>query len=81
MFDMIQSNLTKLMAERGYSIRMLASCANLSVQTIQRARCKQIAECKLSTLNAIAAVLNLPICSLFEEDEEADVYSLPDTFI
>ena len=76
----IKSNLIKLMSERGYSIRMLATYANLSVQTIQRARCKQIAECKLSTLNAIADVLNLPISSLFEESEKVNVYSLPDYF-
>lgn len=74
---MIKSNLTHLMNERGYSIRLLAAYTNLSIQTIQRARSDHIAECQLKTLQNIANVLNLPVSSLFEVTEHSDVHLLP----
>jgi len=73
----IKSKVKELMSERGYSIRMLAAQAQLSVQTVQRARSAQISECRLCTLHAIASALNLPVSSLFEEIRPAKLQLLP----
>ncbi|MBQ4133105.1 MAG: helix-turn-helix transcriptional regulator [Desulfovibrionaceae bacterium] len=73
----IKSNLMQLMKERGYSIRLLAACTRLSVQTIQRARSSHISECRLKTLQTIANVLNLPVGALFEVNGQSDAHLLP----
>ena len=63
---MIISNIRVLMKERKVTMLSLVKTTGLAIQTIHRARGPQIAECKLSTLLALAEALGVGICDLFE---------------
>ena len=62
---MVKSNLAKLMKEKKLTYRRLSELAG---ETINRARGILIYECKLSTLDALAKVLDVKIKDLFDED-------------
>lgn len=65
---MIKSNLANLMKEKKITYRRLAELSGISGETINRARGALIYECKLSTLDALAKVLNVKIKDLFDEE-------------
>ena len=60
--------LTKLMKEKKLTYRRLAELSGVAGETINRARGTLIYECKLSTLDALAKVLDVNIKDLFDED-------------
>lgn len=65
---MVKSNLAKLMKEKKLTYRRLAELSGVAGETINRARGTLIYECKLSTLDALAKVLDANIKDLFDED-------------
>ena len=65
---MVKSNLAKLMKEKKLTYRRLAELSGVAGETINRARGTLIYECKLSTLDALAKVLDVNIKDLFDED-------------
>jgi len=67
---MIKSKIKELMENKGVTYTALEQRTGLSSQTITRARGEMIRECRLSTLEAIAKVLDVRIADLFEEDRE-----------
>ena len=67
---MIKSKIKELMENKGITYTALEQRTGLSSQTITRARGEMIRECRLSTLEAIAKVLDVRIADLFEEDRE-----------
>lgn len=67
---MIISNIKSLMEERGVTVRELEEKTGISNRTIMRARCGDIAKCRLYTLQAIADYLSCNIKDLFEEQKE-----------
>lgn len=64
---MIVSKVKELMKEKKMSLRMLEEETKLAHQTVIRARGPLILECKLSTLQAIAAALGVQVSDLYEE--------------
>ena len=58
----------KLMKEKKLTYRRLAELSGVAGETINRARGTLIYECKLSTLDALAKVLDANIKDLFDED-------------
>ena len=69
---MVKSNLAKLMKEKKLTYRRLAELSGVAGETINRARGTLIYECKLSTLDALAKVLDVNIKDLFDENEVSD---------
>ncbi len=67
---MIQSNVKKVMKDRGFTYVMLEEQTKLSSQTITRARGEMIRECRLSTLESIAKCLGCKVKDLFDECDE-----------
>ena len=67
---MIKSKIKELMENKGITYTALEQRTGLSSQTITRARGEMIRECRLSTLEAIAKVLDVRIAELFEEVRE-----------
>ena len=65
---MVKSNLAKLMKEKKLTYRRLAELSGVAGETINRARGTLIYECKLSTLDALAKVLDVNIKDLFDEN-------------
>ena len=65
---MVKSNLSKLMKEKKLTYRRLSELSGIAGETINRARGILIYECKLSTLDALAKVLDVKIKDLFDED-------------
>ena len=65
---MVKSNLAKLMKEKKLTYRRLAELSGVAGETINRARGTLIYECKLSTLDALAKVLDVNIKDLFDDD-------------
>ena len=65
---MVKSNLAKLMKEKKLTYRRLSELSGIAGETINRARSILIYECKLSTLDALAKVLDVKIKDLFDED-------------
>ncbi|MDD3313177.1 helix-turn-helix transcriptional regulator [Pseudodesulfovibrio sp.] len=63
----MQSNLKKLMKEKGTTILGLADETGLSSRTIQRARDERIELCTLKTLAVIAEALGVGVKQLFDE--------------
>ena len=59
---MVKSNLAKLMKEKKLTYRRLAELSGVAGETIN------IYECKLSTLDALAKVLDVNIKDLFDEN-------------
>lgn len=64
---MIKSRLKKIMQTKGITMAQLASDANVSIETIRRARDDEIRLCRLETLDAIARALKVKIRDLFTE--------------
>lgn len=64
---MIQSNIKKLMENKGITLRDLMEKTGLSNETILRARGDKILKCRLETLVAIAAALGCGVKTLFDE--------------
>ena len=62
---MVKSNLAKLMKEKKLTYRRLSELSGIAGETINRARGILIYECKLSTLDALAKVLDVKIKDLF----------------
>lgn len=65
---MIQSNVKKIMEEKGITYIMLENMTKVSSQTITRARGPRIREISLEKLKSIATALGVKIKDLFEED-------------
>ncbi|MDR2573152.1 MAG: helix-turn-helix transcriptional regulator [Desulfovibrio sp.] len=65
---MLKSNVKNIMEKQGMTIRAMIEKTGLADVTILRARRNQIAQCRLSTLGAIAKCLGCKIKDLFEED-------------
>lgn len=70
---MITSNVAKLMARNGKTIRSLARETGLATLTITRARDARIVECRLSTLEVLARSLHCATKDLYEETAYAEV--------
>lgn len=56
------------MARKGMTYRALAERSGVSGETINRARGALIAECRLSTLVALARALDVRVKDLFDEE-------------
>lgn len=56
------------MKEKKLTYRRLAELSGVAGETINRARGTMIYECKLSTLDALAKVLDVNIKDLFDEN-------------
>jgi len=67
---MIISNIKKMMKEKNVTIRQMMAGTGLSDKTILRARCEQINQCRLYTLETIAEFLGCKLKDLFEENTE-----------
>lgn len=67
---MILSNIRELMNKKGLTIRELSQQTGLSSRTLNRARGPLIAECRLSTLVAIAAALGVTTKDLYTEEPD-----------
>lgn len=65
---MITSNVRKIMEDKGVSIRAMVAGTGISDKTILRARCRRINECRLYTLEAIAAYLGVRTKDLYNEE-------------
>jgi DNA-binding Xre family transcriptional regulator len=63
----IKSHLKEIMLSKGVTMAQLAKDAGIAIETIRRARGDDIRLCRLETLEAIAAALNVSIRDLFEE--------------
>ena len=64
---MIISNVKKMMEDKNITIRQMMSGTGLSDKTILRARCAQINQCRLYTLESIAEFLGCKVKDLFSE--------------
>lgn len=64
---MIVGKIVEIMADRKMTVQALASEAGVTPQTVMRAR-RQIANCRLSTLAALAGALGVKVKDLFQED-------------
>ena len=64
---MITSNVRKLMEDKDVTIRTMVAGTGISDKTILRARCERINECRVYTLEAIAAFLGCKVKDLFDE--------------
>jgi DNA-binding Xre family transcriptional regulator len=68
---MITSNLKYVMRQKNVTINELAELAELSPDTVARARrTKKIGESRLNTLEKIATALGCNIKDLFEEERD-----------
>lgn len=67
---MIISNISRLMKEKKITIRGLCTSSKVAHATIVRARGPLIAECRLSTLVAIAAALGVTTKDLYTEEPD-----------
>jgi len=67
---MIVSNVKKMMEDKNVTIRQMMAGTGLSDKTILRARCEQINQCRLYTLESIAVFLECKLKDLFEEQTE-----------
>ena len=67
---MIVSNVKKLMEDKNVTIRQMMAGTGLSDKTILRARCDQINQCRLYTLESIATFLECAVKDLFDEHAE-----------
>lgn len=65
---MITSNVKKIMEGRGVTIRGMVAKTGLSDTTILRARCGQINQCRIYTLEIIANFLECKVKDLFNEE-------------
>jgi DNA-binding Xre family transcriptional regulator len=65
--DMLVSNLTSMMEEKGVTVLGLADKAGVSTRTIMRARGPKISRCTLETLATIAGALGVKVKDLFDE--------------
>ncbi len=63
----MRSNIKDIMTKKKVSMAALATMTGLSIETIRRARGKEIALCKLLTLSKIARALNVKVNSLFDD--------------
>ena len=66
---MITSNVKKLMNDNGITIRGMVAISGLSDKTILRARCEDIIECRLYTLQTLAKFLKCNVKDLFDEGD------------
>lgn len=66
---MITSNVAKIMKKRGVTIRKMVAATGLSDTTILRARCGQINQCRVYTLEIIARFLECDVKDLFNEEK------------
>ena len=64
---MIASNVKEIMESKGITIRAMVEKTGLSDKTILRARGGGIRECRLYTLETMAAFLGCAMKDLFEE--------------
>lgn len=69
---MLISNLVNLMVHSKVTIRGLSKRTSLATLTITRARDSRIAECRLSTLEAISRALGCKVKDLFDEVDKAE---------
>ncbi len=69
---MIRSNLARIMKEKQITYRRLNEISGLAGETINRARGRQITECKLSTLATLAGALEVGIKDLFDEEPDEE---------
>jgi len=69
----ITSNVKKIMAAKGVTIKQLAQATGLAEETIQRARRggdrNQLGSCSLLTLETIAQALGVRVKDLFDEED------------
>ncbi len=65
---MITSNVKKLMKEKNYTLRGLATKSGLSDKTILTTRSNNINKCRLYTLETLAEHLDCKVKDLFEEE-------------
>lgn len=65
---MITSNVKKIMEDKGVTIREMVAKTGLSDTTILRARCGQINQCRVYTLETIASFLECKVKDLFNEE-------------
>lgn len=64
---MINSNVKRIMEDKNVTIRQMMAGTGLSDKTILRARCTQINQCRLYTLESIAKFLDCNVKDLFSE--------------
>jgi DNA-binding Xre family transcriptional regulator len=64
---MLTSNVKKIMENKGVTIRKMVEQTGLADKTILRARCEQISQCRIYTLETIAAFLDCKVKDLFDE--------------
>ena len=67
---MITSNVKKIMNNKGVTIRKMVEHTGLADKTILRARCEQINQCRVYTLEIIADFLNCKVKDLFNETDD-----------
>ena len=67
---MIISNVKKMMEDKNVTIRQMMAGTGLSDKTILRARCGQINQCRLYTLESISVFLGCKVKDLFDEQSE-----------
>lgn len=65
---MITSNVRKIMEKEGVTIRKMVEDTGVSDKTVLRARSDKINQCRLYTLETIAAYLGCSVKDLFNED-------------
>ena len=66
---MITSNVRKIMENKGITIREMVEQTGLADKTILRARCRQINQCRVYTLEMIADFLDCKVKDLFNETD------------
>ena len=66
---MITSNVRKIMEKKGVTIREMVEQTGLADKTILRARCGQINQCRIYTLETIADFLDCKVKDLFDETD------------
>ena len=66
----MQSNLVRIMTEKGLTIRALVEQTGISSATIQKARDHRIINCRLETLNKIAKTLGVSLLDIIKLDSE-----------
>ena len=67
---MITSNVRKIMENNKVTIREMVEQTGLSDNTILRARCEQINQCRFYTLETIANFLGCKVKDLFDETDD-----------
>jgi len=60
------SNLSRIMEEKGMTYEELQFTSKVALDTIARARDERIATCKLLTLGKLAKALNVEVSRLFD---------------